>query len=289
MYEPQNQHIVPKWYLQQWSGPLDNRVQRYRWLPTGILESERKSPRTVCKKLNLYSLATSDPAARYVLENLFQKLETQAAPVGKRLVEGSLPTDERERRAWATYMLAQRLRGKDSLAEYTARSVSILESQIATALAEATDPEERNRFLYASNLLHDAMSQNATNVARLGVAKVLTTNTTAVDTLRSMHWQTIDTSGSRHRLLTSDRPIIFTAGLRHQHAQVFFPLSPTVAFVASRNPLLVTPRDVVRFCNEHICQGATETVIAFDDTQRTFIDRRFTKQYSYHLPSRVPS
>jgi hypothetical protein len=137
MNEPKDQHFVPQFHLRNWCNDSDNFLQCYRWPTKNKFESKRRSPEGVCHELHLYTLEIPSKDFKYVVEEVFKKLETQSAPIAKKLLNGTSITSD-ERSMWTCYLLAQRVRVKSALTEYLARCQPIIDGEVIQGQSENT-------------------------------------------------------------------------------------------------------------------------------------------------------
>lgn len=111
--------------------------------------------------------------------------------------------------------------------------------------------------------------------------RVLIDNQNLGSFINDMEWRVIDTSNCRFRLLTSDRPVILTNGLKRTDGHLALPIGPSKLFVAAYSTdylreLHRTPiRMIVTQCNNHSVQSACRYVYASDHSQADFIRSKF--------------
>ena len=97
-----------------------------------------------------------------------------------------------------------------------------------------------------------------------------------------MAWGVLTFEGTRYPLLTSDRPIVMSNGLRVKDAHLVLPISPTAIFVAEREPnsdnavrKLAKRVNLAEGLNKRIVRQARKFVWGTDDRQLRFVANRF--------------
>jgi hypothetical protein len=106
--------------------------------------------------------------------------------------------------------------------------------------------------------------------------------------LNRMRWAVIRTHESRYSLLTSDRPIVMTNGLRDPKSHIVMPISPIRVFAMANN--LETLREVynlmergggVRLLNNRMARQARKYVYGTDDLSLSFVEARLGEQAAW--------
>jgi hypothetical protein len=99
--------------------------------------------------------------------------------------------------------------------------------------------------------------------------------------LITMRWAVVTFAGLAYPLLTSDRPIVRTKGLGHDHSHIAIPISPTKCFVAAasieeENRLKSVDAAYWAFQNnDQMARNAHKFVYGVDDVQLRFVTNRF--------------
>jgi hypothetical protein len=102
--------------------------------------------------------------------------------------------------------------------------------------------------------------------------------------VQEMTFHTFVIEGTKHKFLTSDRPIIMTNGLARHDAHIVMPISPTRLFIAVRNrpiadQIVAAPKnDLVRSVNNKVAEQAIDYVYDVDDSQLRFVENRLGKR-----------
>ncbi len=104
--------------------------------------------------------------------------------------------------------------------------------------------------------------------------------------INSMAWGTIQFHRLAFPLLTSDRPLVMTNGIKHDHGHIMVPISPDQIFFAARSKMAVEHID--RICkmpgtaaalNDRIVSQARRFVYGPDDGMLEFVSERFGRQW----------
>ena len=99
--------------------------------------------------------------------------------------------------------------------------------------------------------------------------------------IATMRWWVEDVSKANVKLLTSDRPLWVSTGLKKPKCLLALPLSPTKLFLATHDkPLMhslhqVSPNRLVRRSNESIIGQAVEFIYGISEI--SFIERRLRR------------
>jgi len=91
-------------------------------------------------------------------------------------------------------------------------------------------------------------------------------NRPLLDNISKLQWGMVDLTGTRYRLVTSDRPVVRTDGLNKPDSHLAVPLSPTRLFIATNNQRTTAmfqsmpPRDLVMRMNKRVVRNAIKYV-----------------------------
>jgi hypothetical protein len=91
-------------------------------------------------------------------------------------------------------------------------------------------------------------------------------NKSLLDKISGPQWGMVDVTGTEHRFLTSDRPVVRTDGLNKPDSHLVAPLSPTRIFIAANNQRTTSrfqsmpPRDLVMRMNRRVVRNAIKYV-----------------------------
>lgn len=232
MQESKKHHHVPVFYLARWAGD-NGKVNVVRNI-NGKIVRGRRTPQHLGFEYHLYSYAEEfDAADRAEIETkFFKRLDDAGARIIAKMINGDVLA-RRERILWAQFLLAMKVR--------TPENVSMIRAAFGKAVAqemEAAQPE------YAAlRRDHDPptamgwLEANRPGLAQsLGVGQLpkLASNPQAMQDVLSFDWHAVDFGETGLRLITSDRPCVYTEGLNKPDCVIALPLSPRQAFFAFR-------------------------------------------------------
>lgn len=243
----------------------------------GKVEAQRKSPTTGFQR-DLYR-TEGVPDEQHVEKRFMAPLDNDAARALQKILSGdATPWPGDERTAWTTFILSLLFRNpenvaiiKDHIREAWEQGIRALEANYDER-RRPTDPATFDGYVALTNPA----------AAEIGASNFL------IETISSerlgphifdMHWTRHSLTGSRLHLLTSDRPIIMPLGLGDPRAYIMLPVSPTVLFMAARDPAFARflagrkHTDLVKMLNKAVVCQARKYVWAADDSQLEFVRR----------------
>jgi len=109
--EPRGHHYVPQFYLRSFANARGQLLVERR----DRSKSYFTTVKCAAKRHDFYKMET-DGGDSFAVEKALGKVEDLAAPVLKRMIAGSLPSNEDEREAFASFVALQFLRGIDNRA-----------------------------------------------------------------------------------------------------------------------------------------------------------------------------
>jgi len=279
MSEPKKHHFVPVFYLKKWCGP-DGKVPFSMRQNDGSIRQGRVNPTATAFENRLYSYEKVPVKQRQELEKSFfgPKVDDKAAPVLAKLCGGNVTDLSIEDRIhWTRFLIASRLRVPEivndlrksgaeelrrSLTEDHEEYLAIKEDDDASTLLEWT---ERNFVGLTDNF-------------GLTILPGVITDPEHTKLIAGMHWWLEDVSEANVELLTSDRPLWVSTGLKKPNCLLALPLSPTRIFFAShkrsyqRTLKSIGANRLARRCNESLASQASRFV--YGTAEASFIDRR---------------
>jgi len=143
-----NQHFVPKFLLEQWHTPPDDKLTAFRWVH-GHLVSRRYKAKAVAKERHLYSLERSkvEPNVKVERDFLGPHIDDPAALVhAKILKQGVSSLTRDEKMIWSPFLISLMLRGPAMVAHLRKRGREILSAGLDEApeeylAARGSEPE----------------------------------------------------------------------------------------------------------------------------------------------------
>lgn len=283
MSKHQRHHYVPRFYLDRWSG-VDNKLGYFSWA-NGRLVYSRIGPKGAGVQTELYSIASATGPRRQQLETGFftPDIDDPGALAMSKLVDDRADRLTPEEKAvFAKYLVAQQFRSPDFIAHIRAEGKQAMEGILEQNEAAYQSAKGEG---HPSSLREWTQSSMAGLEDSLGVGMLpsLLSLPDAIDRICGMTWVVTDFSGSKHALLTSDRPVVFTCGIAKWKCIVALPLSPTLAFLAGNDRgylKSVIDRDISSLAaalNQDVVRQAVLYVYCRDEAQRRFVENRMRK------------
>lgn len=282
--EPKH-HYIPKFYLKQWADPKgDGRVcefcRRYR----GV-KARMTFPDGTGYVRGLYTFGALAPDEVNVIELKFlQKADGDAAVALGHLVEHEVDLPVRLRNAWIRFLMTLIHRNPEGLLRIRDR----VKTGLKARLGEARDEYEAaavkhgladavgDKFVMPERHLHyvtASVFQNAMDSKEVGTL------------IGRMRWSVVTFNRPQHTLLTSDRPIIMTNGIRYSKSHIVIPISPDTLFIAANNDEMIQHIDAIckrprseSLINDQMARQAYKYVYAQNDSQLRFVANRLGEQ-----------
>lgn len=234
MNQPVRHHYTPQFYLSAWCSPgpagEGDRlyvVQNF----DGQIRYTRRAPKAIGFQDHLYSfsdtLPTSEPAA--LEAKVFSPLDNKG-----KVLAGKLMADQRlnaeERRIWAVFVAAMRARTPENIALVKERGAEHVKLELGKGQGEYEAVKEEGDPETVVEWMESQYPGLIENFSLASIPRVLAGN--VVVRINKMAWHCLDFGGGRHRLLSSDRPCVFTTGIDDPNCIIALPLSPRHAFMA---------------------------------------------------------
>lgn len=280
MSDPLDHHHVPIFYLSSWCGS-DNKLQKFNRVNTKVV-TNRVSPKYTAFEPGLYSLTKVSKEKKQFIEKNFmnKEVDDKASLVMKFLINnGSDSLTEKQRSDWSRFLMSLRLRNPELISDLREEATAELKRQLNLApeeykeLAADDDPET----------LSEWVEDNDTGlVDNFGMLMLpgLINNPEIHENITAMNWWTVDFRYSTVNLLTSDRPCLFTSGIRSENCVIALPLTPTLSFFACRNNSMKNKlmkqgiSSLAKRQNESIVGQAVKYVYSTDKSHFKFIMRQ---------------
>jgi hypothetical protein len=223
MSVPKCQHYVPRFIIKAWANAR-GQVRLWKRVPSGTLINRFTSPKTVMNRAALYDLLHVPADQVAALERDFQRLESDAAPIYRKLV-GRDDLAEQEMRVWSHFVLAQMARlpkHVDGAAQRASRQIAEWDEPDPEFEALKGDSPHRTVREY----LDDRDPAILANLHLRVLARVMTQDV-LVSRLSQMTWAV--RYGVSPPLLLGDDPVLRIGDLRSGNYELIMPLSPTTA------------------------------------------------------------
>lgn len=279
-----NHHFVPELYLKAWATPDETqgpRLTYFRWAQGRLLTS-RIAPKGAAAQVDLYATVDKDGSKSQAVETDYfaREIDDKAAPVIAKMIDGSSPLEPEDAAVFARYLVAQRVR-IPAYVEHLRKEASLALDEMAESLEadyqavrRGSAPATFGEFLRQSNPhLKDYIGVQ-------GLPRLID-QPELLASMLEFEWAWGAVGGGDRTLMTSDRPVVFTTGLGNPDCIIAMPLSPTVAFFATKDParlgrlLAHPPRGLVGRLNYHVLTQAKDFVYALDDSQRRYVEKHF--------------
>jgi hypothetical protein len=280
--DPIDHHYLPIFYQEAWAD-ADGRVTRYS-RPRDRVVAKSCAPKRTGSQEQLYTHHGVGPERRAYLETeFFASVDSKGAIAHRLLVGHGVPVLTPDQRIdWARYMMSTQLRHPLALDEVWRLADQSMRGELDRpdaeydAIRKPDDPPtlygwtEESRPRIIENI-HKTWLPGLIGHPELGRHLI------------NMEWSVIDTSTAARRLLTGDRPMIFTRGWKDPNTALFFPLSPTKLFVATNGRpqterlLNRSAAFLARFANEQVTRFAVDFVIGADAAQVDFVERNLRR------------
>lgn len=251
MSQPLRHHYVPVFYLKPWTGE-DGRLCEFS-TPHRILRAKRKHPSATGYVDGLYTVPGLPPEDAQFVERDFMKAvdnwAAQAARVFLKHNSAEVSLTRSQQVGWARFLYAAMLRTPE---------------QIFNMAVQA-----KTKYQYDSPV-QQLLPEFINSVA-------------VIQALTEMSFHTIKLDNTKHTLLTSDRPIVMTEGIKVPDAYLMIPISPQILFMAVREKktaekyVAMPPNKLVEAMNDRVCSQSRKFVYGVDDSQYRFVQNRFGK------------
>ena len=201
-------HHTPVFYLQQWAG-ADRQICEYKQRYQGVLP-KRVFPDATGYRHGLYSVPGLPLEKRQYVETTYMSwVDSHAAVALEAMLDESrraLDFPLRLKVAWARFLYSLTFRSPNVIKRLQGQ----MDEQVAAGVVR--QPE----IPFAAAEVFPSMLQSKTVIREL----------------ISMAWQSSTLNQAKQTLLTSDRPVIMTNGLKHEEAHIV--LNITARFFSSR-------------------------------------------------------
>lgn len=281
--------------MQRWAAD-DGKVNEYR-RPHDNLVIKQKFPAATGYMIELYANRNkTEPAERQALELLFmQKVDDQAANALAYLEEhGHKPNDAELRSAWSRFLMSLLHRSPERV-KYLTEKIGTFEDEELNielkdkyaALRRPDEPPTYEEWLEA----HDPLGPDL--LVRL--LRMLIDSDTVGNTLNAMRWGVREVDHPCFGFLTGDLPLMMSNGLGHPHSFIALAISPERLFFASPDQAIINRFKAIsanalqRAVNNACARQSQHVIVAHDDGQTAFIDKRLRRDQLHAGASGWPS
>ena len=292
--QPLKHHFLPIFYLKQWVGEKGRLVQFSKPYQNQVVP-KRKHPDGTGYINRLYAISgvPDDEAVRF--ERAFlSPVDSKAAEALVIMRDEHAATNftAKQRRAWVEFLTSL-------MARMPADIAMIKEHVKGDWLAGVPELQERYFELKADgnpDQVLDFIRASGDSFFERGAMEILERiirQETVAQAIASMHWSVLMVDRSDFKLLTSDRPIIYTPHMMGDDSHVLVLISPTEIFLAarkrdfSRRIRARTQTDFARLLNGAVVGNATKYVYGRDDSQLRFIQHHMGTKPVHSLVERL--
>jgi hypothetical protein len=273
-------HYIPVFYLKQWTGQ-DGRLCEFS-KPYDRVKAQRVHPDATAFVHGLNTIEGLPAGQEQYLEDVFFKIADNFAARALRILlsEKTWHFSPKERSGWSRFIVSLMLRNPESMQKHREVAVALFKEalpRIELEYAKDRKPTDPPTYL-------EYAQQQAPNPAGRTIAVLfqnLIDNAELGNYINQMRWMVLRDGSPRYRLLTSDRPIVITNGIKHFNSQILLPISPYHLFVATNNDETekfiadVWGRgEVIPQINERVACQSRKYVYADDHAQLNFVSKR---------------
>lgn len=280
MKPPKKHHYIPVFYLKRWMLKAD-RICQFSKPYQNTVVPKRVHPSGTGYEIGLYELQGFPPELSQQVEvKFFQRVDSQAAEVlltfedlnWKPIFEKSI------RSSWSRFLMSLMMRQPEQIKFLRNKWFEDLvnDSDIRSAYENengALADEDYRRVLRQQNseIIEKGLFESYMSVmdnAKIG------------NEINEMTWQVFDLSASKHRLLTSDRPLIRSNDIDDPNGHIVLPIGPTRLFIAAKSAKTLkqisrhNPSALAADVNRYVVSNARKFVFGDTDEQLRFIQNR---------------
>jgi hypothetical protein len=248
-------HYIPTFYLKQWA-MADGRICQFS-RPHHRVVSKRKHPEGTGYMDGLYSVEGAPAEIKSYIEDYFLAQTDQLGHDALQyFLNGEVDISHELRSGWTRFVM--------SLLQRTPQKIEWLLDNWNRGYDASLGTERTvTRALSTMQMLQSVMDLPQTG------AKI-----------NGMIWNVVTFSDAYFNLLTSDRPVIISNGLRMPESHIIVPIGPQRLFVAGNSEAFVkslqalNTQTLISSCNNTVARQAHTYVYGEDDSQTRFVENR---------------
>lgn len=279
-------HYIPVFYLKQWAGS-DGRVCEFS-KPYDRVKPKRVHPDGTAYVHGLNTIPGLPPHEADFLESYFFRLTDNFASLALRILlsgDETLNFSQDVKSGWSRFITSLLMRNPEAVERSMLAAKALYEQSRDELYADyaqhrkADDPPTYEEYA----------AKHSPNPAGRGGAVLLQQiidNPTIGKHINNMRWIVLKAHRPKFTLLTSDRPVVMTNGLKYENSQIILPISPWHVFIATNTEKterfiesVFARGQMIQQVNERVTLQARKYVYALSDAQLTFVSRRLGKQY----------
>ena len=283
----QRHHYIPEFYLKQWANPqgkYKGQVYEFCKRYKGILPRPTFPAGTGYVE-NLYTLSGFPPDKSQIMENQFFKITDQLANDALQILlddkVSNLSIDLMS--GWSRFILSLIHRNPEKIAwirTKIANELNISSKEMKENYEKIRRPQDPATVEeYVEN-----PSNNSREVAFGMLLKAMVDSDTIGNYLNRMKWSIIFVKNPSYPLLTSDRPVVMSDGIKYDHSYIIVPISSTALFLAvntqetERKIQEIPIQDLIKTVNHTVVSQAVKFVYGSDERQLCFIRNRLGRK-----------
>jgi hypothetical protein len=270
-------HYVPRGYLKRWATGADGKLCAFYYHPKGLTFA-RQTPAQTGYKRHLYT-ATLNPQFSDRLEREFMsKVDDDASKLLDLLTGGPIPElDAKQRDGWTRFLMSLMYRSPEGVAKLGEKFAEILARTPIDITPEMRAEYAEKRIPEHPESLEDYLAMMRPRDVELGTLMSIAnvSNLEGPGTkINAMEKRVLHLEASKREFLTSDRPLIMSAGLDDPTCFLMLAIGPRHLFVAAHTKerigqILdhVESGAVTKFNNQGVCERAERFVYGTDSSQ----------------------
>lgn len=279
----QKHHYIPEFYLKQWGNPsINGRLYEYCRRYQGVV-ARPTYPGGTGYQRGLYTFSGLDDEARNFLEDVFlNRADDAANDALQRLLMHDTNLKPELRVAWTRYIMTLLHRNPESIQHLRNRVASELPTALLNFKA-AWDVARRESDPPTFEEYIEAVPQRDVQQATVMLLQRVMDSLNVGQFLVSMFWSVVTFHTLRYPLLTSDRPLVMTNGLKRTDGHLVMPISPNSIFFATRTPEMMRQLHVeyergghrmAEYLNDLVARQSHKFVWGTDPDQIYFVSKR---------------
>jgi len=291
-------HYIPVFYLKAWGRPPQGKLCEFSKQYGNVVKTRWPNPDGTGYEKNLNTMSAVRPEMRdWVESSLLAGIDSPASEACARMRSGRMDLTEREAVGWSRFVFSLLIRNPEDLDELRSRAGKRWMEVSPESEAEyqaARDSADLPTMLEFLQMVEDKGSQ----ILAMRLLNTITHNSKVLAGFRQMIWRILPVQGSQHEILTSDRPLVMTNGIKSARGHLVLPIGPRLAFAMFDNvkiekEILNFPQnELVKQMNTMIVSRAVKYVYGTDDRQLRFVQNRMStvadpSLFRRHLPTRA--
>ncbi|MEA2877057.1 MAG: hypothetical protein QOF14_2253 [Hyphomicrobiales bacterium] len=265
-------HYIPVFYLNQWANANGRLFKFTRPYGTAVKHS-LTSPKKTGYERGLYRLPDVPEHLAEALEEKFMKqIDGRAAEALNSLISNDLKDwPHNKRHAWIRFVVGFLIRNPQAVQRAKEEFRRFIEdNQHAWRIEYDAQKKPGDKDFGSIDTIN-------TDRVTLIALQELIDNRPLVLRISEMRWGVVDVSKTKHRLLTSDRPVIRTNGIEKPDGHLALAISPTRIFLACNNVEIerqlrqMPSKDMVRNMNKQVVRNAIKYVWSHDMSNEPLI------------------